>query len=78
MKFCFEFDLKKILFHLLFIIPLCFGYIYYSLALFGLVILFYVKVIKFDDYIKYGSLDDKDTEYYTKMRDRWKYLTFLK
>lgn len=68
----------KLIFHSLFIIPLVYQKYFYSLALICLVLVFYAKVFKFQTILEDESLTQKDRTYYTRVKHRWMFLTFLK
>ena len=67
----------KLIFHCLFIIPLFYEKYFYSLSLICLVLVFYAKVFKFQTVLEDSSLSEKDRAYFTKVKHRWMYLTFL-
>ena len=67
----------RLVFHSLFIIPLFYEKYFYSLALICLVLVFYAKVSKYQTLIEDSSTSEKDRTYFTKVKRRWMFLTFL-
>ncbi len=68
----------KLIFHSLFIIPLFYEKYFYSLALICLVLVCYAKVSKFQTLLEDTSISEKDRAHFTKVKQRWMKLTFLK